>query len=130
MPPMRRPPGSLVPLYLWLQAIAIAAWWAWLWAVPAARAPFVAAGWPEATLLAFALPDAVVLVIGSAAAALGLRAQRSWARPLLFGVAGAVAYATLWCVGTNLVTGAGWLSTGMMLACSAGTAWATAAARR
>lgn len=127
---MHRPPASLVPLYLWLQALVIAAWWLWLWAVPEARSPFVAGDWPVTTLLAFALPDAVVLVVGSAAAALGLRAQRAWARPLLFAVAGAVAYATLWCIGANVVTGGGWLSTAMMLACSAGTAWATFASRR
>jgi hypothetical protein len=120
---------SLVSVYLLAQAAAVAAWWLVLWTVPAARAPFVVAGWPEGTLLAFALPDVAVLVAGSAAAALGLRGRRPWARPVVWLVAGAVLYATLWCVGANVVTGAGWLSTAMMVACSAAMAVVVAVVR-
>lgn len=126
---MRRPPPGLVPSYLWLQAATVACWWLALWCAPTVRPWFVIGDWPPATLFAFALPDVLVLVVGSAAAAHGLVRQRSWARPLLLAVAGAVAYATLWCVGANLATGTGWLSTGLMLASSAGTAWALAASR-
>ncbi len=118
-----------MPAYLLAQAALVASWWLVLWTVPAARAPFVVGGWPESTLLAFALPDVVVLVVGSAAAAFGLRAQRPWALPLVWLVAGAVLYATLWCVGTNVVTGTGWLPTAMMLACCAAMAVVVAVER-
>lgn len=121
---MHWPSASLLPLYLLLQALAIGAWWLCLWLVPAARPPFIVGDWPEATLLAFALPDVVVLVLGSLLAAHAVRVHHAAARPLLWLLAGAVAYATLWCAGANLVTGAGWLSTGLMLAASAGMAWA------
>jgi hypothetical protein len=123
------PRRSLVPAYLLAQAGLIAAWWLVLWLSPTARAPFVVDGWPESTLLAFWLPDVVVLVVGSAAAALGLRAGRAWARPLVWLVAGAVLYATLWCLGANAVTGAGWLSTALMLACCAAMAVVVAVVR-
>ncbi|MFY9343112.1 MAG: hypothetical protein WAT39_11515 [Planctomycetota bacterium] len=124
---MRWPPASLVPLYLLAQAVLIAGWWLWLWWSPAARAPFIAGDCPEATLLAFALPDVVVLVLGSGIAAVLLRREHPAGRPLLWGLAGATVYATLWCLGTNVVSGAGWLSTGMMLAMSAGMGWAVSA---
>jgi hypothetical protein len=126
---MRWPFPALVPLYLVAQAVAIGAWWTWLWLVPDARAPFVVGAWPEATLLAFALPDVAVLVLGSLAAAWAQHTGHAAARPLVWLLAGAILYATLWCVGCNVVTGAGWLSTAMMLACSAGIAWVVWAAR-
>jgi hypothetical protein len=123
------PPLSLVPAYLLVQALAVGLWWLVLALVPEARAPFVVAGWPESTLLAFWLPDVVVLVAGSLAAAQALRRGRAWARPLLWLVAGAVVYATLWCLGANVVTGAGWLATALMLACCSAMAWAVAVVR-
>jgi hypothetical protein len=122
---MHWPPASLVPLYLCAQAAAIGGWWLWLWLVPAARAPFVVGDWPESTLLAFAVPDAV-LVLASLAAAAALRSDHVAARPLMWLLTGAVTYATLWCLGTNWMTGAGWLSTALMLAASAGMTWAVA----
>lgn len=120
---MRLPAASLVPHYLRLQAATIAAWWLVLWWLPAARAPFVVADWPTTTLLAFALPDAVVMVLGSAVAAHGLATKRAWAVPCLWLVAGATFYATLWCLGANLATGTGGLSTSLMLVCSAAMGW-------
>ncbi len=124
---MRWPPASLVPLYLLAQAILIVGWWLWLWWSPPARALFVVDDWPEATLLAFALPDVVVLVLGSLLAAAAVRSKHPAGRPLLWLLAGATLYATLWCVGTNLVTGSGWLSTALMAAASAGMGWAVTA---
>lgn len=126
---MPLPPATLVPTYLRLQALLVAGWWLVLWLAPATRPPFVVAGWPTATLLAFALPDVVVLVFGSWLAAHGLANSRSWARPLLCGIAGAALYATSWCLGTNLVTGAGWLSTALMVPCAGAMAWAVAVVR-
>jgi hypothetical protein len=107
--------------YLWAQAAIVGSWWLVLWLWPAARAPFVVGDWPEPTLLAFWLADMLVLVLGSAVAASGFRRQQPWTRPLLWGVAGAVVYATLFCVGSNLVTGRGLLGTALMLPCCAGT---------
>jgi hypothetical protein len=130
MPPASHAPPVLAIGYLWLQAAAVTAWWLVLWLVPAARAPFLpAADWPDTALLAFALPDLIVLVAGSAAAAHGLRRARPWALPCLWCVAGAVAYATLWCLGANAVTGGGVLSTALMLASCAGMAFVLRSSR-
>jgi hypothetical protein len=128
---MPRPHTTLAVIYLALQAALVAAWWLMLWLVPSTRTLFLAApDWPPATLLAFALPDLAILVIGSAAAAMGLRRQAAWTRPLLWLVAGAVGYATLWCLGANLVANGGWLASVLMLASSLGTGWTLWATRR
>lgn len=121
---MPRPHTTLAGIYLALQAALVAAWWLMLWLAPNTRTLFLPTpDWPTATLLAFALPDLTVLVLGSAAAAVGLQRHTPWARPLLWFVAGAVAYATLWCLGANLATGGGWLATALMLGSSLGTGW-------
>lgn len=128
---MPRPQLDLATLYLLLQAVSVATWWLVLWLVPGARAPFVIGpDWPESTLLVFAVPDLTIIVVGSAAAAFGLRRQTAWARPLLWFVAGGVGYATLWCLGGNLATGSGWLSSAMMLASALGTGWTLFATRQ
>lgn len=126
---MRLPPAVLVPRYLRLQALLVASWWLALWLAPSTRPWFVVGDWPAATLLAFALPDAVVLVLGSWLAAHGLANSRPWARRLLWAVAGAAFYATLWCLGANLVTGAGWPSTALMVPCAVAMAWTVAVVR-
>ncbi|MBL9077757.1 MAG: hypothetical protein JNL08_09645 [Planctomycetes bacterium] len=119
----------LAVAYLWLQAVLVAAWWLALWLWPALRPPFTIGDWPPSTLFAFALPDLVAIVGGSALAAHALPRRRAWARPLLWSVAGAVSYATLWCGGALLATGSGWLSLALMLGSTAGTAWALGASR-
>ncbi len=126
---MRWSHAQLVPLFLWSQAIAVAVWWLTLWWAPALRPWFVIGDWPPATLFAFALPDGLVIVLGSATVAFGLQHRWAWASPLLCALAGAVVYATLWCVGANLTTGTGWLSTSLMLVSGVGTVWALGASK-
>src|SRR5206468_11045810 len=83
--------------FLLAEAVGAVAWWCLLLGWPAARAPFMAAGAPDATLLAFAIPDAVLFVATAAACAVGLWVGRAWARPLLCVHAGAAGYAALYC---------------------------------
>lgn len=111
----------LAVLYFALQAILIAVWWIVLWLVPAARAPFVVADWPAATMLAFWPADLLLLVLGSAFAAWTAHRHRAAAPRVASFVAGAAVYATLYCVGATLLTGAGLLPTAMMLMCGVGT---------
>lgn len=97
--------------YFLLQAVAVLLWWGGLAIHPPWRAPFVPHGAPEATLLAFAPPDLLLLVLGSAAAAVGRWRRRRWAAPLAAGVAGAALYATaytvtLWLAGITPPLGA------------------------
>lgn len=118
--------SGLVVGYLAAQAFLVGAWWVVLCTVPATRPPFVIADWPLATLSAFALPDVAVIVGGSAIAAYGVHTARPWARTLLAAVTGAVVYATLWCLGAVLATGAGWLGVALMLPAGVGSGWALA----
>ena len=91
--------------FLTAQALGAAAWWCLLLGWPAARGPFLAAGAPDATLLAFAAPDAILFIGTSAASAYGLWANRGWGWPLLCAHAGAAGYAALYCWGLTVVSG-------------------------
>ena len=79
--------------------IAIVAWWCWLLAMPDHRAWFRPSSWPDASLLAFALPDLILAALLLALAG-GARATWLWAA-----VIGGYAYATAYCLGVVLLTG-------------------------
>jgi hypothetical protein len=89
-----------------LQAVAVTGWWVVLWTVPATRSWFGFGAWPEGVLMAFALPDAVLLVAGSAMTACAEGRRRM---VLAWLVAGGCCYALLWCLAASLATGGGWL---------------------
>ncbi|HEY0035157.1 MAG TPA: hypothetical protein VGB66_00645, partial [Longimicrobium sp.] len=100
--------------YFAFQGVAIVAWWIVLWRVPSVRGWFVAPGWTESSLLAFWVPDLVIGGAGSMLAAwLVVRASR-WAGPALWLVAGAMLYATLYCVAASFATGGAWLNVALM----------------
>lgn len=99
---------SLRQLGVWflsLQAAGASLWWGLLLGWPEFRAPFMAGGAPEATLLAFVAADGVLFVGTAAFAAFGLRANRRWAWPVLCVHAGAAGYAALYCWGLTALTG-------------------------
>lgn len=102
-------------VFLFAQATGAAWWWLALLAWPESRAPFVAAGAPDATLLAFGPADLLLYVGLSAACAVGLLKRREWAWPLLCVHTGAAVYAALYCVTLPLLTGGeGWLGAALM----------------
>lgn len=114
---------ALATRWFAVQAALVAAWWTWLWLVPSAREPFGFAGWPD-VLLAFAPPD-LLLLIGLGAAAAVARTHRHAASTACgWLTAGASLYATLWCLGANLVTGSGHLASVLMLGHALLTVWA------
>jgi hypothetical protein len=94
---------TLAAAYFWLQAAAVAAWWALLAVVPASRAPFLIRGAPAVALGAFAPADLVLVSLGSAL--VGWRRGRGWAGPLAWLVTGGMAYAALY-TATTAVLGA------------------------
>jgi len=108
--------------YLLLQAMAIAGWWLWLCTSAAGREQFTVAGWPEESLLAFAVPDSVLLVLGSAIASRGVALGRSWTPLALWLVVGAAGYACLYCVAASALTNSMWLGSSLMVLCLLGTA--------
>lgn len=110
MPSLRR----LAAAYFAVQGLAVSAWWTLLACAPTARTAFLPNGNHVSALLAFALPDALLLIGGSlVVAALAARADR-WAVPVAFLVAGAMGYATLDVLAWSALAGGGWLSFVMM----------------
>ncbi len=101
-------------IWLCVQGVLGILWWVLVLAWPDFRALFVAPGAPPFTLHAYALPDAAIIIGGSFAAALGLRRERPWARPALWFTAGGVAYATLYCLLTALLSGGAWAAPALM----------------
>lgn len=112
---MRSAPHELGTAWFALQALLVLAWWLWLAIEPAARRRFAIDGWPEGVLLAFAAPDALLLVAGGFAASWLRRRRARGADACAFVVAGASLYAAVWCLAASLVHGSGWLATAAML---------------
>lgn len=109
------PPRQRIASYLALQGLLILAWWVGLLVSPAFRARFLPAGMPDAQLMAFWLPDLGLAAGGSLAAAAGVLGERRWARPLLWALAGAMSYATLYCLALSSLTGGAWASSAAMV---------------
>ena len=92
-------------IYLIIQAAGASLWWAALWFVPKSRAYFRPSNTPDASLLAFFLPDIVLFIGAAICAAVALwRAPRSALVPLALHV-GAASYAALYCLQQWLMTG-------------------------
>ncbi|MBS1795941.1 MAG: isoprenylcysteine carboxylmethyltransferase family protein [Acidobacteria bacterium] len=100
-------------VYFVLQGIAVGLWWALLFFVPASR-PFFRMGASDEVLLAFWLPDLLLLAGGSLAAGLLCRRDSPLVAAAVWTVVGAIAYATLYCLAFALLTDAGWLGVTLM----------------
>jgi len=92
-------------VYLFAQACGVLLWWCVLWKWPTSRALFKADAAPDSTLLAFCLPDVVILVAGSCASAFAISLRKDWALPALYALAGAAIYAALYSWGLTIATG-------------------------
>lgn len=115
---------DLVAVFLGLQGFLVAGWWGLLLFRPDTRAAWKPEGFPDAYLLAFFLPDALFLVAGSWWALAGLAFNRvRAAERLLPWLAGAWAYAGLYCLGLALWTGSGWLAPIVMVPAAALNVW-------
>jgi len=91
--------------FLVAEAFGAAGWWCLLLVWPASRAPFMAKGAPDSTLMAFAAADAFLFIGTAAASAYGLWAGRSWGWPLLCVHTGAAGYAASYCWTLTWLTG-------------------------
>lgn len=84
--------------FLVAEGLGVLAWWTWLLGWPAAREAFRATDSTDATLLAFAAADGLLVLVGAFVAAYGLARARRWAFAALCVHAGAVVYAALYAV--------------------------------
>ena len=101
--------------FLLAQAVGAVVWWALLLVWPALHTPFLVKGAPDATLLAFVLPDALLFIGTSGACAYGFWRKRPWAWPLLCVHAGAAGYAALYCWALVALTGGEGLPGALMM---------------
>ena len=103
--------GTKFPGWFFIvQGLAIAAWWLYLFSYPAHRQVFLPPGASEVDLLAFWLPDLVIVCPVSLAAGLAFLCRSRWSLLLAWAVAGAVNYAFLYCVAWSLLRQGGWTS--------------------
>ncbi len=110
------PPRVIVTSYLSFQALAVALWWALLLGVPRSIAWFHPPHWPDEALLGFWLADFVLLVLGSAVAAMAVWRRLPWASQAIWGLSAAAWYPALHCVGTSVLTGEAWIASALMVA--------------
>lgn len=104
-----------VAAFFAMQGAGVVLWWTILYAVPRARELFRMSPGPDQTLLAFALPDLLILAPASLLGAWLLVRRDGRAPALLWCSAGAVAYAALYCLAFALGNDAGWLGVATML---------------
>lgn len=101
-------------IYFVLQGAAVAAWWLLLFFVPASRIYFQM-GDSETTLLAFWLPDLILIAAGSfVAAGFCFFGSRLIGVALWF-VTGAISYAAFYCLAFAFLTDSGWLGVTLMM---------------
>ena len=108
---MTNPPCAPLPLlrlgalYLLIQAAGASLWWLILYFYPQSRVYFRPHNMPDASLLAFFLPDIIFFVGAAVWAAIRLwRAPQRALIPLALHV-GAASYAALYCLQQWLMTG-------------------------
>jgi protein-S-isoprenylcysteine O-methyltransferase Ste14 len=100
--------------YLALQATGVAGWWVALLVRPEWRWHFQFDS--EIALMAFWLPDLLLLAGASAIVSRLCFRRHQFAVPGIWFVAGGVSYATLYCLAGSLRTNAGWLGVVLMAA--------------
>lgn len=101
-------------IYFALQGIAVAAWWMLLFFVPASRIYFQM-GDSKTVLLAFWLPDLILLALGSFVASAFCFFDSNFTAIAVWFVVGAISYATFYCLAFALLTDSGWLGVTLML---------------
>lgn len=116
--------AHLAATYFVVQAVLVLGWWALLWLAPGARVWFLPSGWPTSALLAFALPDLLMVGLGSLLVGWAAVRRQPWAPLLGWAVAGGCGYAALWALNASLLGGGAWAAPGCMLPAGALSLWA------
>ena len=98
----------LAAWYLGAQAALVCLWWGMLVIAPTTRAWFAPPDRPE-VLVAFWLPDALIICGSSIVASLAAARRSRGAAAAAWVALGGLAYATLYCVGLVIHAGGPWL---------------------
>jgi hypothetical protein len=109
--PLRR----FAVVYLLSTGLGTLAWWMAMFFVPEWRPYFRHSAAPDATLLAFAVPDLLMFVGSALASAFALWKQKSWTTPALLVHTIAGGYAGLYSVGLTVLSGGeAWMGAAFM----------------
>ena len=101
-------------VYFVLQGVAVFAWWMVILLMPASRQYFLLEPNSETSLLAFWLADLLLLAGGSLTAGALCFINGRYKKIAAWFVAGAIGYATLYCLIFTLTTDSGWLGVVLM----------------
>ncbi|MBX3243843.1 MAG: isoprenylcysteine carboxylmethyltransferase family protein [Acidobacteria bacterium] len=102
-------------IYFAIQGIAVILWWLLLYVEPAYRSHFQLDGNSQTSLLAFWLPDMVIMAGGSFSAAFLTAVKSRYQVTAMWIAATAFAYSTLYTMSYAAMTGKGWLGVTLML---------------
>lgn len=101
--------------YYLVQGLAVAGWWVFLFARPEARAYFQLESGSQTSLMAFLLPDAAFLALGSLIAAYIVHTRNRYEIAVLWLLTGAISYATFYTFAFTLITDRGWMGVILMM---------------
>lgn len=101
--------------YFLLQGAAVIMWWLLLVFFPSTRRHFQMDAASESTLLAFWLPDLILLGFGSLVAGILCLGGSSLGPTAVWFTSGAVSYASLYCLALAVRSDVGWLGVTLML---------------
>lgn len=104
-----------IAIYFFVQAVAVAVWWAILLTWPASIRWFQPKGWPQEVLLSFWLADGVLIVGGSLVTGWLVFTRHRLACFAVWAIAGTVLYAAFYCLGCSVRCDDAWLATAMMV---------------
>jgi len=110
---------KLIAVYLVMQGVATALWWCVLFTFPAAVEWFQPKDWPRESLLGFWLSDSMLLVAGSFFTAAAVVTNKPWSSVVIWTLAAATWYPTLYCLGVSFMTDQAWIASALMT-CMAG----------
>jgi protein-S-isoprenylcysteine O-methyltransferase Ste14 len=105
---------SLTVSYFGAQSLLVLLWWLTLWLHPPSRLFFLPPGGADVFLLAFWLPDLVLIVAGGLVAGALCRRRSAAAGIALWVVVGSLSYATLYCLALSSFTNSAWISVALM----------------
>ncbi len=102
-------------VYFLMQGVGVCVWWLMLVAAPETRAPFIPKNTSDVSLLAFWLPDLLLIAAGSIVAAAAIYYRSRYKTAAMWLVTGATSYAALYTIVLSALTDGGWLGVVLMI---------------
>lgn len=104
----------LAAVYYFIQGIAVIIWWLVLYFEPSFRIHFQLEQYSQTSLLAFLVPDIMLMAAGSLASSAAIILCNRYAFSAMWVTASVLAYATLYSGSFAVLSGTGWLGVTLM----------------